>query len=75
MTRFSGLAMRLYAVQPKNRVFVNGYGFLSFARNMGENVTQNIGKNVSSKYSQKRLHYAKKSARNTLKTASKGAIQ
>ena len=60
MTRFSRLAIRQYSVQPKNRVFVKGYGFLSFARNMGEKVTKNISKNVSSKYSQKLLHYAKK---------------
>ena len=34
-----------YSVQPKDRIFVKGYGFLSFARNMGKNV----GNKISSK--------------------------
>ena len=29
--------MTRYSVQPKDRIFVKGYGFLSFAKNMGEN--------------------------------------
>ena len=49
------------------RWFVKGYGFLSFARN--------IGKNISSEYSQKLLDHAKQSATDVLKTASKSAIQ
>ena len=36
---------------------------------------KNIGKNLSIKYSQKRLHHAKQSATDALKTASKRAIQ
>ena len=35
MTRSSSLAMRRYSVQLRDRIFVKGYGFLSFARNMG----------------------------------------
>ena len=27
-----------YSVQPKDIIFVKGYGFLSFAKNMGENL-------------------------------------
>ena len=49
------------------RWFVKGYGFLSFARN--------IGKNISSEYSQKLLDHAKQFATDVLKTASKSAIQ
>ena len=41
---------------------------------MGKNVGRNIGKNLSSKYSQK-LDRAKQSATDSLKTASKRAIQ
>ena len=41
-----------YSIEPKDRVYVKGYGFLSFAKN--------IGKNVSNKYSQKLLHTGKK---------------
>ena len=56
-------------------MFVKGYGFFSFARNMGKNVGKNISKNLSSKYSQTLLDHAKKSATDALKTATKGAIQ
>ena len=35
MTRSLSLAMRRYSVQPRDRIFVKGYGFLSFARNRG----------------------------------------
>ena len=45
--------MMYYSVQPKNRIFVKGYGFLSFAKSMVKNVGRNISKNSSSKYSQK----------------------
>ena len=56
--------MMRYSIQPKNGIFVKGYGFLSFAKNMGKN----IGKSFSGKYSpgmlamrQELLDYAKKS--------------
>ena len=39
-----------YSVQPRDRIFVNGYGFLSFAKNMGKNIGRNISKNLSGKY-------------------------
>ena len=45
--------MMYYSVQPKNRIFVKGCGFLSFAKSMVKNVGRNISKNSSSKYSQK----------------------
>ena len=51
----------------KNRIYVKAYGFLSFAKNMG--------KNLSNKYSQKLLDTAKKSTTDAIKTASKRAIQ
>ena len=59
----------------RDRIFVKGYGFLSFAKNMGKNIGKNISKNLSSKYSQKILDHAKQSATDALKTASKRAIQ
>ena len=52
-----------YSIEPKNRVYVKGYGFLSFA------------KNLSNKYSQKLIATAKKSTTDALKTASKRAIK
>ena len=56
-----------YSIEPRDRVYVKGYGFLSFAKNMG--------KSLSSKYGHKRLDSAKKSTTDTIKTASKRAIQ
>ena len=44
-----------YSIQPRNRVFVKGYGYLSFAKNMGKNIGKNKSKNLCDKYSQKRL--------------------
>ena len=42
-----------YSVQPRDAIFVKGYGFLSFAKNIGKNIRKNISKNLSGKYSQK----------------------
>ena len=55
-----------YSIEPRNRVYVKGYGFLSFAKKMGTH--------LSNTYSQKLIDTAKKSATETLKTTSKGAI-
>ena len=41
----------MFSIEPKDRRYVKGYGFLSFAKNMG--------KNLSNKYSQKLLDSAK----------------
>ena len=30
--------MIYYSVQPRDQIFVKGYGFLSFAKNMGRNI-------------------------------------
>ena len=49
--------MICYSVQPKDRIFVKCYGFLSFAKNMGKNICKNISKILSSKYSKKLLHH------------------
>ena len=56
-----------YSIEPRDRRYVKGYEFLSFAKN--------IGKNISSKYSQKVVDTAKKSATDAIKTDSKRAIQ
>ena len=56
-----------YSIDPRDRIYVKGYGFLSFAKN--------IGKNLSNKYGQKLLDSAKKSTTDAIKTASKRAIQ
>ena len=63
-----------YSVQPRDRIFVKGYGFLSFAKNIYKYTGKNIGKNLSGKYPQKRLDHAKQSAIDGLKTTSKKVI-
>ena len=67
--------MTRYSVQPRDRIFVKGYGFLSFARNMGRNIGKSISENLSTKYSQKSLDRVKQSAADTLKASSKRASQ
>ena len=64
-----------YSVQPRDRIFVKGYGFLSSAKNMGKNIGKNISKNLSGKHSQKILDHCKQSATDAFKTTSKIAIQ
>ena len=56
-----------YSTEPKDRICIKGYGFLSFAKSMG--------KDLSNKYGQKLLDSAKKSTIDAIKTASKRAIQ
>ena len=56
-----------YSNEPRDRIYVKGYGFLSFAKNMG--------KYLSNKYGQKLFNSAKKSTIDVIKTASKRAIQ
>ena len=51
--------MTHYSVQPGDRIFVKGYGFLSFAKSVGRNVGKDISENLVSKYSQKLLDHAK----------------
>ena len=51
--------MMCYSVQPRDQIFVKGYGFLSFDKNVDKNIGQNINKNVSGKYSQELLNMLK----------------
>ena len=62
-----------YAIETRDRIYIKGYGFLSFAKNMGAHATK-VAKNLSDKYSQKLLDTAKKSTTDAIKTASKRAI-
>ena len=52
-----------YSTEPRDRVYVKGYGFMSFARC------------ISNKYGKTLVDTAKKSATDAIKTASKRAIQ
>ena len=63
-----------YSIEPKDRIHVKVYGFLSFVKDMGTHATK-VAKNLSSKYAQKLLDSAKKSTTDAIKTASERAIQ
>ena len=52
-----------YSIEPRDRIYVKGFGFISFA------------KSLSNKYGQKLLNSAKKSTTDAIKTALKSAIQ
>ena len=56
-----------YTIEPRDRIYVKGYGFLCFAKNMG--------KRLSNKYGQKILDSTKRSTTDAIKTASKRPIQ
>ena len=56
-----------YSMEPRDRIYAKGYGFLSFAKNMG--------KGLSNKYGQKPFDSAKTSTTDAINTASKRAIQ
>ena len=55
------------------RIFVKGYGVLSYVKNMRQDTGKNISKNLRGMYSQKPLDHAKQSATDAFKTASKRA--
>ena len=56
-----------YSIEPRDTIYVKGYGFLSFSKNMGNN--------SSKKYGQKVPDSAKKSTTDAVRTASKREIQ
>ena len=55
-----------YSTEPRDRIYVKGYGFLYFAKN--------IRKNLSNKFDQKLLDSTKKSATDAMKTELKRTI-
>ena len=62
-----------YSIDTRERRHIKGYGFLSFARNIGTHAAK-VAKNMSNKYSQKLVDTAKKSTTDAIKTTSKRAI-
>ena len=52
-----------YSIEPRDRVYIKGYEFMSFARS------------INNKYRKKLVDTAKKSATDAIKTASKRTIQ
>ena len=63
-----------YSVQHRDQIIVKDYGYLSFGKNIDENIGKNTSKDLSGRYSQKLMDHAKQSA--ALKISSeKKAIQ
>ena len=64
-----------YSIDPRERRYV--YGFLSFAKNIGRNLSNKYGQKLvnAAKHWQTLLNTAKTSATDALKIASKRAIQ
>ena len=58
-----------HSTEPRDWIFVKGYSFLSFAKNLVEN------KKKCDKYNQKNLDRDKQTAPGVLKTATTKAIQ
>ena len=56
-----------YSIEPRDRIYAKGYGFLSFAKN--------VDKSLSNKCGQKLLHSAKKFTTDAIKTASKEQLK
>ena len=56
-----------YSMEPGDKIYVKGYGFLSF--------TKNMGKNLSNKYGQELLDSSTKSTTDVIKTVSKRVIK
>ena len=66
--------MTRYSIQPRDRIFVKSYGFLSFSKNMGESISRNISKSLNSKCSRK-LDHAKQSATKSKKKVIKKTVE
>ena len=56
-----------YSIEPREGIYVKGYGFLSFAKNMGTS--------LSSKYGQKLLDSAKTSTTDAINSVKKGNLK
>ena len=56
-----------HSIEPRDRVYVKGYRFFSFAKN--------IGKSLTNKYNQELLDSSQKSTTDAIKTSSERAIQ
>ena len=67
--------MNCYLVQPRDQIFLKDYKFLSFAKNMAQNIDKNVSKILSSKHSQKILDNAKQSALDPIKKSNSKTAQ
>ena len=63
--------MMCYSIEPRDGIFVKGYGFLFFAKNMTKSIDKNKCKNLIGKSSQKLLDHREQPAADALNTTSK----
>ena len=63
--------MDCYSIYPRDWIFLKGYEFLFFAKNMGKSWGKNISKNMSGKCSQNSFDHARKSAIDAIKDINK----
>ena len=66
--------MTRYSIEPRDRIFLKGYGFLSLDENKSKIVNKSVNKN-SVKCTQKLHDHALQSAKDAFKTASKIVTQ
>ena len=64
-----------YSIEPKDRIYVKGYEFLSFAKNIGKSLSNKYAATSATNVAQKLIDSAKKCKTDAIKTASKRAIQ
>ena len=62
-----------YSTEPRDRIYVKGYRFLFFAKNMSRNANK-VAINRVNKYSQKLLDSAKKSTTDAIKKQQKQLV-
>ena len=64
-----------YSTEPRDRIYVKGYGFLFFAKNIGKSLSNKYAATSATNVAQKLLNSAKKSTTDAIRTASKRVIQ
>ena len=64
-----------YSIEPRDRIYVKGYGFLSFDKNMGKNLSNKSAATSATDVTQNLLDNSKKFTIDAIKTASKRVIQ
>ena len=62
-----------HSIQPRDQIYVKGYEFLSFVKNIGKNISANLSDNNSQKFLDQQ--FAKQSATNTFNTTLKRVNQ
>ena len=51
-----------YSTEPRHYIFVKKYGFLSFIKDMDNDISKSVSENLCGKYSKKRMDYDEESA-------------